>query len=105
MADAGRAWPTAVLDRRHPSQRWPRVGKALLLMSESTITREQATQIAAEWAAVSDESVNSHLDVQEVEGGFLVELVVYTGSGPFEPLGSASAVIDEHGHLHEVRAA
>ena len=74
-------------------------------MSESTITREQATKIAALWAAVPDESVNSHVDLQEVEGGFLVELVVYRGCGPFEPLGSASAVIDEHGHLHQVRAA
>jgi hypothetical protein len=74
-------------------------------MSENTITHEQATKIAAEWAAVSDESVNTHLDVHQVEGGFLVELVVYYGSGPFEPLGSASAVIDEQGHLHRVRAA
>ena len=74
-------------------------------MSESTITREQANLIAAQWAVVSDESVNSHVDVQEVDGGFLVELVVYCGSGPFEPLGSASAVIDQYGHLHQVRAA
>jgi hypothetical protein len=75
-------------------------------MSENTITHEQATQIAAQWAAVSDESVNTNLDVQPVEGGgFVVELVVYYGSGPFEPLGSARAVIDETGHLHQVRAA
>jgi len=75
-------------------------------MSENTtITHEQATQIAAEWAAVSDESVNTHLDVQRVDGGFLAELVVYYGSGPFESLGSASALIDETGHLHQVRAA
>ncbi len=74
-------------------------------MSENTITHQQATQIAAQWAAVSDESVNSHIDVLQVEGGFLVELVVYYGNGPFEPLGSASAVIDEHGQLHQVRAA
>ena len=74
-------------------------------MSEHTITHQQATEIAAKWAAVSDESVNTHVDVQQVDGGFLVELVVYYGSGPFEPIGSASAVIDEQGHLHEVRAA
>jgi hypothetical protein len=70
-----------------------------------TITREQATHIAAEWAAVADDSVNTDVDLQEVEGGFLVELVVYYGTGPFEPIGSASAVIDTHGHLREVRAA
>jgi len=75
-------------------------------MSENTsITVEQATQIAEKWAAVRDESVNTHLDVQRVEGGFRVELVVYYGVGPFESLGSASAVIDETGHLHQVRAA
>jgi hypothetical protein len=74
-------------------------------VSENTITREQATHIAAEWAAVSDDSVNSSVDVQEVDGGFLVELVVYYGSGPFEPIGSASAVIDAQGHLREIRAA
>ena len=74
-------------------------------MSENTITQEQAIQIAAQWAAVSDESVNTHVDVEQVEGGFLVELVVYYGTGPFEPIGSASAVIDEQGHLHQVRAA
>jgi len=75
-------------------------------MSEkTTITVEQATQIAEKWAAVSDESVNTHLDVQQVDGGYRVELVVYYGFGPFEPLGSASAVIDETGNLHQVRAA
>ncbi len=73
--------------------------------SESTITREQAAHIAAEWAAVSDDSVNTTIDLHEVDGGFLVDLVVYYGSGPFEPIGSASAVIDTHGHLREVRAA
>jgi hypothetical protein len=74
-------------------------------MSENTITREQAMQIALEWAAVSDESVNSHVDVLQVEDGFLVELVVYYGSGPFEPVGTANAVIDNSGQLHELRAA
>ena len=73
--------------------------------SESTITREQAAHIAAEWAAVVDDSVNTTVDVHEVDGGFLVDLVVYYGSGPFELIGSASAVIDIHGHLREVRAA
>ena len=65
----------------------------------------QAATIAAEWAAVSDPTVNTHVDLQEVDGGFLVELVVYYGTGPFEPIGSASAMIDSHGHLREVRAA
>ena len=74
-------------------------------MSESTITREQAEHIAAEWAAVSDESVNAHVDVQRIPDGYLVELVVYYGSGPFEPIGSAAAVIDDQGHLRELRAA
>ncbi len=74
-------------------------------MSESTITREQAEHIAAEWAAVSDESVNTHVDVQRIPDGYLVELVVYYGSGPFEPIGSAAAVIDDQGHLSELRAA
>jgi hypothetical protein len=79
--------------------------EALFQMSENTITHEQATTIAAEWAAVSDESVNSHVDVQEVDGGFLVEAVAYYGNGPFEPIGSATAVIDSHGHLRELDAA
>jgi hypothetical protein len=74
-------------------------------MSESTITREQAEHIAAEWAAVSDESVNTHVDVQRIPDGYLVELVVYYGSGPFEPIGSAAAVIDDQGQLRELRAA
>jgi len=74
-------------------------------MSEHTITHEQATHIAAEWAAVSDQSVNTHVDVQQIPDGFLVELVVYYGSGPFEPVGTAAAVIDKQGHLRELRAA
>jgi hypothetical protein len=79
--------------------------EALFWMSENTITHEQATTIAAQWAAVSDESVNTHVDVQQVDGGFLVEAVVYRGFGPFEPIGSATAVIDTHGHLRELHAA
>jgi hypothetical protein len=74
-------------------------------MSEHTITPEQATHIAAEWAAVSDSSVNTSVDVHPVDGGYLVDLVVYYGSGPFEQIGSASALIDDHGQVHEVRAA
>jgi hypothetical protein len=74
-------------------------------MSEDTITHEQATHIAAEWAAVSDESVNTHIDVRQIPDGFLVELVVYYGSGPFEPVGTAAALIDNRGQLRELRAA
>ena len=68
---------------RHKSR--PVIREALFQVSEKsehTITHEQATQIAAEWAAVSDESVNTHIDVQRIPDGFLVELVVYYGSGP-----------------------
>lgn len=73
--------------------------------SDRTITHEQATHIAQEWAAVSDESVNTHIDVQPIPDGFFVELVVYYGSGPFEPVGTAAAVIDKRGHLRQLDAA
>ena len=71
----------------------------------SSITREQAATIAAEWAAVSDPTVNTHVDLQAIPDGYLVELVVYYGTGPFEPVGTAAAVIDKQGHLRELRAA
>ena len=70
-----------------------------------SITRAQAETIAAEWAAVPDPTVNTHVDLQAIPDGFLVELVVYYGTGPFEPVGSAAAVIDKQGQLRELRAA
>jgi hypothetical protein len=74
-------------------------------MSEKTITPEQATHIAQEWAAVSDASVNTTLDIAPVDGGYFVEAVVYSGTGPFEWLGSATAMIDGQGRLRRLDAA
>jgi len=76
-------------------------------MQHTRISAAQAETIARVWADVAyvHDDVRSDIDVRPAgDGGFLADVVVYRGSGPFIPVGTACAYIDDHGHLEPVAA-
>jgi hypothetical protein len=69
------------------------------------LSRERAEALARRWAACREPGVHTELEVTEVDGGYLVDLAVYRGRGPFERLGGTVAVIDHQGRIHVLDAA
>ena len=69
------------------------------------LSRDRAEVLARRWAACPDPGVQTELELTEVDGGYLVDLAVYRGRGPFERLGSVVAVIDHSGRIHVLDAA
>ncbi len=64
------------------------------------LTRERAMVLARRWAACGDRDVRVDVQVTEVDGGYLVDVVAYRGVGPFERLGATVALIDHDGRIH-----
>jgi len=71
------------------------------------MTRERAEVLARRWAGAEGRlpGVSVDLEVVEVADGFLVDVCVYRGRGPFETLGRALALIDDAGRIHVRRVA
>ena len=69
------------------------------------LSRERAEVLVRRWASCPDPEVRTELEITEVDGGYLVDLAVYRGRGPFERLGSTVAVIDHDGRIHVLDAA
>ncbi len=63
------------------------------------VTRERAVELARRWTTCADRSVQVDVEVTEVDGGYLVDVVVYRGRGPFERIGGTVAVIDHAGRI------
>jgi hypothetical protein len=77
-----------------------------ILVGVAAMTRERAEVLARRWAGAEGRlsGVTVDLEVVEVEDGFLVDVCVYRGRGPFETLGRSLALIDAAGRIH-VRVA
>jgi hypothetical protein len=69
------------------------------------LSRERAEALARRWATCWEPGVHTELEITEVDGGYLVDLAVYRGRGPFERLGCTVAVIDHDGRIHVLDAA
>jgi hypothetical protein len=69
------------------------------------LSPERALVLARRWAACPDPDVRVDLEVTEVDGGYLVDVVAYRGRGPFERIGGTLALIDHAGRFHVLRAA